>query len=291
MEAAYKGDFFGNISSNLSMASLNELSDGASTIRVNHTEYTSNGLVVGSGVPDYTIYWQFFPNSSPAAGGTPVTTFETTDTYQTSVSSYDISNDPAINGNLSYGQDTYEGATWGTITVPIAQKGDDVKTSVVRVTGRAGNSRSIYREVVINVLPSQDFVSASATAASIQGTDKPVEVSFKLPDGLGASLFPLNIYIEAKEQSLSSTSPDLPVSSGKSYFYPTKNAFYYIKQISYNDYRKIVDGQFVYNTEFTCTLYTTKTGNNNGTDGTIHLVLHDEKGFLNPEELNVTVNP
>ena len=303
---AADGDFSGNISTGLAISSLNELSNGSSTIRVNQTEFTSNGQVdpiIGK-VPDYTIYWQFFPTSGTAAG-TPVTSVgEGTvngEVYDVTLAMYDITPESAVACSLEellangLGTADLSSGTWGTITVPIAERGVSVKTSVIRVSARYGTGRRLFREVIINVIPQQKFLNPQpqTTDASIKGTyieadeldenGKKVQVHFRLPEGLGASLFPLNIMIEAKNNNLYSTSQDLPVSTGASYWNEDQNTFYFIRQVTLDEYRTIQSGAYVYKQDYVCTLYTSLESGNS-TD----VVLQDEQGFFKPCELKLT---
>lgn len=307
--AAATGEFAGNISTGLAISSLNELSNGASTLRVNQTEFTSNGQkdeTLGK-VPDYEIYWQFFPTFGTTGYTNPVTSIGDVaagaDTnypegYDVTITMYDITPESAINGSIDdfvEGTTTISGQTWGSLKIPIAERGDQIKTSVVRIIARYANGRSMFREVIINVIPKENFQnkqpqSEDATikgtyieADELDGLEKEVKVHFKLPEGLGASLFPLNVTIEAKKNNLYSTSEDLPVSSGKSYWGGNQNSFYFIRQVTLSEYRSIENGAYVYNTDYVATLYTSKEGGNS-TD----IVLQDEKGFLNPCELYLT---
>lgn len=307
--AAATGEFAGNISTGLAISSLNELSNGASTLRVNQTEFTSNGqkeVAIGK-VPDYEIYWQFFPTFGTTGYTNPVTSIGDVaagaDTnypegYDVTITMYDITPESAINGSIDdfvEGTTTISGQTWGSLKIPIAERGDQIKTSVVRIIARYGNGRSMFREVIINVIPKENFQNKQPQSedANIKGTyieadeldglEKEVKVHFKLPEGLGASLFPLNVTIEAKKNNLYSTSEDLPVSSGKSYWGGNTNSFYFIRQVTLSEYRSIENGAYVYNTDYVATLYTSKEGGNS-TD----IVLQDEKGFLNPCELSLT---
>ena len=257
-------------------------------------------------VPDYVIEWQYFPTSGDASG-TPVTTVgEGTisgETYDVTVSMYDLTSKSAIDCNLSYlianqlGTTTHDGQTWGTITVPISELGEHTKTSVVRISGQYGTSRRIFREVIINVVSKQDFVNVQgqSTNPSLEkttyieadeydGLNKKVVVHFSLPDSLGASLFPLNIKIEAEANNLTSTSPDLPVNSGVSAFNDSNNSFYFIRQVTLDEYRSIKDGAYDYSNDFTATLFTNKMSGNSTS-----IRLSDEKGFMNPETLTLTV--
>ena len=308
-EAAAAGEFAGNISTGLAISSMSELSNGSSTLRVNQTEYTSNGqkdATLGK-VPDYEIYWQFFPTYGTTAYQNPITGIGEVAAgadsryplgYDVTVTMYDITPESAINGSIDdfvQGTTTISGQTWGSLKIPIAERGNELKTSVVRIIARYGNNRSMFREVIINVIPQENFQNKQPQSedANIKGTyieadeldglEKEVKVHFKLPEGLGASLFPLNVTIEAKKNNLYSTSEDLPVSSGKSYWGGNQNSFYFIRQVTLSEYRSIENGAYVYHTDYVATLKTSKEGGNS-TD----IVLQDEKGFLNPCELYLT---
>ncbi len=301
VDEAAAGDFAGNVSTGLAISSLNELANNQSMIRVNQTEYTSNGLKqidldsdgVPDKVPDYTIYWQFFPDT-PNSSGTPITTLGTTGSNDVSVSMYDITPESAINGSLddliaSAGEAILSTGTWGTITVPIAERGNTTKTSVIRISGRKGTGQRLYREVIINVIPVTEFLNQQpqSTDATIQGTyieadtadglGKEVKVHFRIPAELGASMFPLNVTIEVKKNNLYATSKDLPVSTGPSYWDAAQSTFYIIRQIPLSEYRTIVNGEYVYKQDYVCTLYTSKEENNS-----TQIVLQDEKGFFKP---------
>ena len=181
--------------------------------------------------------------------------------------------------------------------MPISELGEHTKTSVVRISGQYGTSRRIFREVIINVVSKQDFVNVQgqSTNPSLEkttyieadeydGLNKKVVVHFSLPDSLGASLFPLNIKIEAEANNLTSTSPDLPVNSGVSAFNDSNNSFYFIRQVTLDEYRSIKDGAYDYSNDFTATLFTNKMSGNSTS-----IRLSDEKGFMNPETLTLTV--
>ena len=311
-------DFCGDISTALSLSSLNELSNGTSTIRVNHTEFTSNGQKeidtnddgTPDKVPDYVIEWQFFPTAADVYGNPIYEVGEGTygegssaTEYDVTVSMYDITTgNSAINGTLEdlvYDKVRHlDGSWWGTITVPISTLGENDKTSVVRVAGKYGSDRRIFREVIINVVSKKDFVGVKkqSTESDLEkatyieadkydGLNKEVVVHFSLPEGLGASMFPLNIKIESSTNNLTSTSPDLPVNSGVSAFNGANNSFYFIRQVTLDEYRWVENGAYAYNTDFTATLFTNKMSGNS-----TQIKLSDEKGFMNPVPLELTAS-
>jgi len=313
-EEAMEKDFAGDVSIGLALSSLNELSNGVSSIRVNHTEYTSNGQPeidtdndgTADKVPDYVIEWQYFPNSADATGTAitkPGTGTLGGEEYDVAISMYDLTSESAIDCDLTYllenqlGETRHDGQTWGTITVPISELGKKTKTSVVRISGQYGTGRRIFREVIINVVSTQNFVNRQpqSTDPSLKkttyieadeydGLNKKVVVHFSLPNDLGASLFPLNIKIEAADNNLTSTSPDLPVNSGVSAFSSSDNSFYFIRQVTLDEYRWIEDGEYKYKNDYTATLFTNKMSGNSTS-----IRLSDEKGFMNPETLDLTV--
>ena len=109
------------------------------------------------------------------------------------------------------------------------------------------------------------------------------------PEDLGASVFPIQIRVEAENNTLSAISPDLPVKSGVSLFDSTRNSFYYIYTIKYSDYCKLNPRtkRYDYYYDFKMTFYTNKTG-----DNSTKIDIRDLAGNFYAKELTLgTVNP
>ena len=270
---AYDGAYFGNISASLETATLNELSDGTSLIHVDEMDYT---FVQGNTTEllmhgDDAAHFYFIPfiDGNPDLGvpaGQPYTSsvdgiceisveLIEVDGYDAAVTSFEA--------NGSSGE--------GTISVTLAQTdAAKVKKSIIRISGTAAGGKAIYREININLMGKQDFshgtdVTAITEAPSdLTGANKKVVIKVWLPEDLGASLFPIQVRIEAMSNSLSATSVDLPVATGKSVFEPTRNTFYYVKTIKYSDYCTLntKTKKYEYHYDFDCVFYTSKSGDN-----------------------------
>ena len=286
---AYNGSYFGNISASLETATLNELSNGTSLIHVDLMDYTfmqgSTDEVTKTELlmnGDQAAQFYFIPfiagdeeRGVPAGQKYTVTTdgiceievtIEEVEGYSPSVT--------AVEDNCT------EGA--GTIRVTLAQTDPNhVKKSVIRVSGTADGGKAIYREITVNLMSRQEFKhtypdpDGLVWTAIVEQPEKPsdpetcginklVKINLQLPEDLGASLFPLQIRIEAENNVLSATSPDLPVTTGKSVFDPNRNTFFYVKTIKWSDYCKLNSRtkKYEYFYSFDCNFYTTKTGDN-----------------------------
>ena len=133
-----------------------------------------------------------------------------------------------------------------------------MKKSIIRITGKAstGTAKELYREIMVTLMnqPSLTWVSSTTpvqtettkilygdglTPTDLSGVNQPVYLQICLPEGLGASLFPIQLRIEAKNNTLSATSPNLPAQTGPSIFEGKGNTFYYIYTIKYSDYCKL----------------------------------------------------
>ena len=272
-KAAFEGSALGNISSSLETAALNDISDGTSRILVEKLYYA-----FFTNIGNTTLEFQFYPDE------TSTTTVNKTGTYQDDAVTITITrrtvtgyeSTPAVTEDVSEADVvvvTHEdGSQWGQIPLTIGNVPESgMLKSIIRVQGKYGSNRAIYREVTYEVMGQQEFTDETQVVKGENATDamnQPVVVTIGLPSGLSAGIFPLQVRIEALDNNLSATDPNLPVIDGLSTFPAKKTAgkrsFYYIKTINFTDYRQydIELNDYVYTTEFDCTLYTTKTSGN-----------------------------
>ena len=235
-QAAYDGAYYGNISASLETASLNDLSNGKSAIHVDQLDFTFIGesgeqLLKKSGTTDAAVFY-FTPNveypdvtywqSSTENHVTITVTKEKVPGYQHSVASFRV-------------------AEGGAIYVTLEATGSTMKKSIIRVKGIVEGGKELYRDITITLMDTPTFehgddVTEIIGNPDISGIGKPVKLQICLPEGLGSSLFPIQVRIEASNNTLSATSSDLAVRTGTSVFDPTRNTFYYIYTIKYSDY-------------------------------------------------------
>jgi hypothetical protein len=286
-EDAWKGSALGNISSSLETAMLNDISDGTSRLLVENLDYT-----FFTNVGTTTLDFQFYPD----ADGT--TTVNKTGTYGEETVTITISrrdvdgHEHAVSNSVTEADVTVithdDGTQWGSIPLtinplPEAEEGQEapVLKSVIRVQGKYGKNRAIYREVTYTVMGQQQLTDKTTVKGSSDAIDQPVTVTIGIPKDLPSDIFPLQFRIEAKDNNLSTTDPNLPVQDGLSTFEDKqeagKRSFYYIATIKYTEYKKwnASTSSYDYKTEWPFTLYTTKTSGN-GTDIRLSINSYDQ---------------
>ena len=177
----------------------------------------------------------------------------------------------------------------GSIAVTLASTGTKVKKSIIRVSARVGDDEAtnpnkyIYRDITINLMKTQSFIHANETVTEVTdfdvtdgtpsttGLNNPVKINIFLPEDLGASVFPIQVRIEAENNTLSATSEDLPVATGKTVFVDededeneARNTYFFIRTIEYSEYCHLDSRtkKYVYTYKFPVTFYTSKSGTN-----------------------------
>lgn len=278
-EAAYNGAYFGNISASLETASLNELSNGESLIHVDLMDYTfltgDMTVILGkTGSADENPAQFFF---KPDETQTTTYTVSTPGICDIQVALLAVDGyDPAVTAN------SLDAGSTGTLTVHLEGTSSDIKKSIIRVSARKGDNvadnpaKYIYRDIMITLMEKQRFkhgetlTSITYSSEALTTKDATVTLKINLPEGLSASVFPVQVRIEAENNTLSAKSSNLPTKTGLSAFASKagKNTFYYIYTINYSDYCKLNPATLKYDYfyEFPCTLYTNSTNNSTAID-------------------------
>lgn len=251
-EHAFTGPFFGNVSASIETATLNEITDNISTLKVNMMEWTE---INDNQVVD--VYFNYEPEADqPAAntagfdGSTDVTvTLREASGFDPSIASQSnitIADSPTSG--------TYRG--WGHLKVQLGTKPNNgMRRSIVRVQGNRDGKRVIFRDIVFTLMSDAEF---STTSSDITTSGNNVTVNVKIPAELGYSVFPIQVKIEAKNNNLTTTNSNLPVKFGTSAFDSDKNSFYFVRTIQYSEYySKNASGEWVYKTEYPCILQKT----------------------------------
>ena len=147
-----------------------------------------------------------------------------------------------------YNPDDYENPDfsmkgWRPITFKTAAPGRTVRRQSIRITGTHEYGR-LYRDVEITIQPIQPMsvICSKPRIASTKGAEQTVTIN--IPDGLGASMFPLIFTIEAERMTLtpdnSKADNNLPVISGTSISenadYAGKTAFQYVRTLTWEEY-------------------------------------------------------
>lgn len=240
IEAAYDGPSIGNPSASPETATLTTVTDGKGVgIEVQYIDYASFDP---SDNPTTTLRYRFW-RTNDESQIVPLTNIAKLKvTHKTSTG--------AITTTSLTGAADPDNAGWYIVTVPLQPQpqGNTVYKSVLRVSGTttnsSGNRVTLFRDVTFSVMPTQKFAEVEMSAFPNNNTQT-TKATITLPDGLGYSLFPLVIRIEAYNQTLNPTDADLPVQSGVSTFsvlastdasYKTDNSFWFNKTIDFEDY-------------------------------------------------------
>lgn len=170
---------------------------------------------------------------------------------------------------------------WRTITFTTAENSSGASRSqTIRIKGtyKEGNTETgrdvtLYRDVVITVQPKQDLHVSIESTDFVEGAmprelNKVLTLHVDIPDGLVESMFPLEFKIEPEDMTLTPVDTDLPVFFGPSISlhdgYRGKSAFYFIRTITYEQYRALTrwtDDMDLTWRRFDCHFKTTKAEN------------------------------
>lgn len=216
-QAALEGPAFGDVSANLESASLTSISDGTSTLTVSATDIVKQGTIGQTGLTAQ-LHYAF---TTTQANPNPTVVVEIYDAGSGAVTAV-----------------TSATGTSGDVTLTLASPAATLKKSVVRVTAKASSTaRELYRDVTVRVVGPMDISSATATRTGLSKGNA-VTINVVLPPDLGRSLFPMNLLIEAEDNSLSAVTPDISVKTGSDVVskFNGKNTFFFVKTIAYSDY-------------------------------------------------------
>ncbi|MBO4844350.1 MAG: hypothetical protein J5490_07185 [Bacteroidales bacterium] len=135
---------------------------------------------------------------------------------------------------------------WYTVTFSTNSAGSSEKATKFRVTGVNDQGQKLYRDIVVHVLPTQEWGTASAAASGSN-----VTVTVTLPTGLPSSLFPLEISFEDSQKALNPVGLGMPAKVGPSIVPGNTNTSYqFVKTVSYLEYNPAAGGSNVVTCEF-----------------------------------------
>ena len=186
-----------------------------------------------------------------------------------------------LSGAAYDGTDTPDGNSgWYVVNVPLSETGDNIKRSVVRISG-VYNNKTLYRDVTFAVYPTQNMTLAVTPLAS-DAAKQETTLTITLPNQLGFSMFPLILKIESEKDNLNPTTAetDLPVETGATLFDDSTkgNTFHFNKTINYSDYDPENGSSFDVHFK------TTKASGNATT-----ILVADQKGYFNKATIALTV--
>ena len=117
------------------------------------------------------------------------------------------------------------------------------KLQVKASNGETGDDKStLYRDIVLRVIKKMDM-TLSLVPKKVEGEGSTTVLNIGLPDNLPSSIFPLEIYIEDVNHTLTPTQKDgnnksiiVPVKTGKSLADNATSSFYFIRTVNESEY-------------------------------------------------------
>lgn len=264
--AAYNSSFLGDISANIATAMLDEITNNKSLIKVSEMSKTSIGEE-----KEFDINFWFYPDVQ----GHPNDVRVNNGTYQgqqvtIQYAVEEVAGHPAAIAEVT--NLTPSGTPeMGTFHVKVNSSSTGVvKKSKLRILGQWGSQRALYREVEFTVMEKQSFaqgdVVCSVSQLAADAVDQDVTVTVALPDELPRDIFPLQIKIEPENNGLRAVPMNglsaLPVKHGKSAFDSSKNNYYFVLTITYDEYATLNGATYEYKNEFPCYFKTRLTTGN-----------------------------
>ena len=280
MEEAWKTPAIGDISSSPETETLTQISDGNLTLWVSYIDTTT----MQSTPQSATLLYKFYDTQNLTGDNVTLTVVPVEgreaaiDTTSSGSGSSTLAGTP-YSGN---GPDKQTG--WYQVNVPLRGAGSEPKISTLHVEGKKPGGKTFFRNVTFRVMQKRDFTLLASTLDS-QAAGDTATLSVTLPPYLGYSVFPLTLMIEAQAGNLNPGGDEnLSVESGTSLFGTGKNAFYFLKTISYSEYQA--------NRTYPIVFKTTVDGEStaSGTNATM-IAVKDKDGYFNTGTTFVSAPP
>ncbi len=240
---AYQFGTSSDISADVRYDDLKSIENGISQISVQYTEIVVTGQP-GTTPDPVTLMYQFIPDvaddstvaNAPEAEG--LASYVTITPGAESASGAAFVDDSATTWLTEMSAEPVDG--WNTITIqPSEIQTETIAQDLIikgTTTSSGGKKTTIQRTVKIIILPAKPIILAPIEpVAKTVGTE--VDVYISLPGGLPSSMFPMNIYIEAEQQTLSPMPGEpLSVQSGRSSFNSIKPGVKFVRTVDIDEY-------------------------------------------------------
>ena len=218
----------GDVSTDATAKNLSDISDGRARLYVEYMEKT----IVGGG-DSVKLKYCFIPDVQ----NHPTTSSNGSDVLIT-VGEPGATGEVIYEGRVKkYSADETDG--WRTLAFKATTASASTKSQTIKITGNytfQGSSHRLFRDVTFKLLGTQVLSVVCSPDDQEHGSNKAVDVLIKIPRDLPRSIFPINFKIEVEKLSLSPLNDNLPVYPGKSLIDNTTNTYYFIKELSYDDY-------------------------------------------------------
>ena len=249
--SAYRSTGAENISADVSMKHLSDISNGLSRLVVE--PYMSHTFTGPNPDPDedgwYILYVRFFDDVETAIPDTlnNVIKVELEPMEDQSENIITLYNDVGTSVHTSYPRSRVKDGEpgWRFIRFNLKKPSAQTKTQFIKITGRNPNIQEeypLYREVEITLQRMQEmYIDLNTSIPAVKGTPQTIGIS--IPDSLHQSMFPLEFLIEAEDMTLTpvtGTQPgnNLPVITGKSLNEERsdKITFQFVRTLSWDEY-------------------------------------------------------
>lgn len=265
-----------DVSNSLATENLEQVSDGKGTsMWVSYIDYVGNN-------PDgevKAILYKVFDSTTgdaltPLINGESRYTLEVTDS--TAIEGTLVTEDSAYSGVGPDGKSDWRYAEVKLVKPSLSGivHGELLVSGITSTGESSGSGKTLSRRVKYHVMSTQRL-TLSATALATEASGQETKLTITLPSGLGYSMFPLVLQIEAEKANLNPVASknkvngvlvDLPVTTGTSYF-SDKNTFSFLFTINYSDYYDRSNTTNPYNTKYELYFSTTKDYTGNGATG------------------------
>ena len=138
-----------------------------------------------------------------------------------------------------------DGSDYGfrSITFGINSPGSEIRTQTLRIYCQSNLDDSeetpMYRDVILTLMPIQTMRISFSQPRILRYKDQEQVVNIRIPAGLPESMFPLDFRVEPQRMTLTpdTSKESLPVMSGKSLADDKSPVFYFIKTITWEEYK------------------------------------------------------
>lgn len=234
IQDAIDGPGSGDISTDINFLDLTNISNGEARIFVS---FTDKVLVSGNAIQ---LKYKFIPNMA-----NPNTTANGDVTITKGESGYFGPIFPATGNTDVVITTTEDSDHYRIVTLDPRDPDQYNRTQTLTLTGhytdKNGEAATISRIISFTLRQKPDIQLSCSEVASAAGW--PLHLSISIPGGLSKSMFPLDMLIEAEQNSLSpnnnatnATAKNLPVRYGKSMFDEDIPGYHFVRQITWDEY-------------------------------------------------------
>lgn len=259
----------GNVSNAKETETLTQINDGDGlTLWVNYVDYTTVGSNVSVTVPlIYTLFYEeggtktYYPDRVSLTQKKNTTTGSNLEFATSNVTKLGkiIENDATT--GAYWEERPSQDLDWYVALVTLKPQSSEILQNDVEVEGKTLASDPIGQRKLIRLVTytvtQQQTLTPTITPIGANEEDRPTHLTVTLPNTLTRSAFPLSLRIEAEDNNITPLD-NVTTKVGPSTFDgSTKNGYYFVKTIDYDDYAALDTKAFTF--DFVTTKATTRT--------------------------------